>query len=291
MGEINIFMIDIQLIHILVFFPLIVALVLFNKAPKYISLILISTSITSSFLGNVVDLLSAIVLIGYGLVCYLYSTTQNKLFKTVSSIIILVLTIVLMSHMLTGIDNPKIIDNYSFSQDAIPFSKYLNIDKVVAGVFLLLYVVPKPKKVSYENNIVAVLSTTLFISITLLLATYLGEISINPKISELIVPWALTNLFFTCYVEEAFFRGYVQEKITLLFNKYKYSFIIAIVISGVLFGLAHLSSGLIYTCIATVIGCSLAYIYYKTKNIYWPIFAHFTFNLTHFVFFTYPYNR
>jgi len=284
-------MIDIQFIHILVFVPLIIALISFNKAPKYIPLILISTSITSSFFGSIVDLLSAFILIGYGLVCYLYATTQNKRFQTVSSLIILSLTIVLMSHMLTGIINPKIIDDYYFSKDAVSFSKYLNIDKVIAGVFLLLYVVPKPKKVSYENNIIAVLITTLFISITLIFATYLGKINIDPKVSELIIPWALTNLFFTCYVEEAFFRGFIQENITSIFNKYKYSFLIAIFISGIAFGLIHLPAGLIYTCIATIIGCSLAYIYYKTKNIHWPIFAHFGFNLTHFVFFTYPYIR
>ena len=286
-------MIDIQFIHILVFFPLIIALISFNKAPKYIPLTLVSTSIISSFLGSIVDLLSAFILIGYGLACYLYTTTQNKRFQTVSSLIILALTIVLMLHMLPGIKNPKIIDDYYFSKDAISFSKYLNIDKVIAGVFLLLYVVPKPKKVSYENNIVAVLITTLFISITLIFATYLGKINIDPKVSELIIPWALTNLFFTCYVEEAFFRGFIQENITSIFNKYKYkyNFLIAIFISGISFGLIHLPSGLIYTCIATIIGCSLAYIYYKTKNIYWPIFAHFGFNLTHFVFFTYPYIR
>ncbi len=54
-------MIDIQFIHILVFFPLIISLISFNKTPKYIPLILISTSITSSFLGSIVDLLSAFI--------------------------------------------------------------------------------------------------------------------------------------------------------------------------------------------------------------------------------------
>jgi hypothetical protein len=112
-------MIDIQFIHILVFVPLIIALISFDKEHKYIPLILISTSITSSFLGSIVDLLSAFILTGYGLVCYLYATTQNKRFQTVSSLIILSLTIVLMSHMLTGIINPKIIDNYYFSKDAV----------------------------------------------------------------------------------------------------------------------------------------------------------------------------
>ena len=284
-------MIDIQFIHILVFFPLMIALLIFNKAPKFIPLILVSTSIVSSFLADIVDLLSAFILVAYGFTCYVYATTYNKLFKTISSIIILALTIVLMSHMLSGIINPKIIDNYYFSEDAIPFSKYLNFDKAIAGVFLLLYVVPKPKKVSYENNILSVLITTSFISVALLLALYFGKINLNPKISELIIPWALTNLFFTCYVEEAFFRGFIQENISSILNKHKYNFHIAIFSSGILFGLVHLSAGLIYTCIAAIIGCSLAYIYYRTKNIYWPIFAHFGFNLIHFVFFTYPYIR
>lgn len=284
-------MVAIEFFHILVFLPLIISLLLFNTSPKYIPLLFVSTSLVSAFLVGVVDLFSACVLMGYGFVCYTFAITTNRLFKSISTILVLLLTIVLMTHMLKGIINPKIINDYYFSEDAVPFSKYLNFDKVIAGVFLLLYVVPKPNKVSYENRILFVLVTTSFISIALFVASLLGKINIEPKFSEIIVPWAITNLFFTCYVEEAFFRGYVQERISLIFIRYKYNHWVAITLSGGLFGLVHLPAGVIYSSIAAIVGCSLAYIYYKTKNIYCPIFAHFTFNLIHCVFFTYPYIR
>jgi membrane protease YdiL (CAAX protease family) len=278
-----------DIINLAVFTPLIIAFVFFNNCLKFIPLILVFTSIISAFTFGMIDFLSSLVLISHGVVCYLFSTTKMKWLRHVSTILIFILTVVLMGHMLSGINNPKIIDNYYLSGDAVPFSKYLNIDKAIAGIFLLLYVVPRPKKVSFDNRVVAVLVTTLFISLILLFSTYLGVIRIDLKISMLVVPWFITNLFFTCYAEEAFFRGYIQEFISKLFLGYKFNFIIAILISGVLFGLVHFSAGLIYTSFATIMGCSLAYIYYKTKNIYWPVFAHFMFNLIHFVLFTYPY--
>lgn len=289
MTYINFFGLNIEVINIVLFFPLLVSFLIYDKCQKYISLGLISLSITIAFGAGYVDIYSSIVLLFFGATCYFFSTTTNSTYKIISGIFIFLMTIVLMTHMLTGISNPKIFDDYIFSDNAVSFTKYLNIDKAIAGLFLLLYVVPKPKKVNYENSIIGVLVATLVTSISLLSAVLIGMVEIDTKLTFLVIPWAITNLFLTCYTEEAFFRGFIQTQTANILKDRKFNNIVAVFVSGTLFGLVHLSAGFAYTAIATLLGCSFAYIYYKTKNIYWPIFAHFIFNLSHFVLFTYPY--
>tara|TARA_B110000196_G_C21146100_1_gene666683 strand:- start:492 stop:1370 length:879 start_codon:yes stop_codon:yes gene_type:complete len=289
MTYINFFGLNIEIINIVLFFPLLVSFLIYDKSPKYMSLGLISLSIVIAFGAGYVDVLSSIALLLFGAICYFFSITKNNAYKIATGVLIFFMTIVLMTHMLTGISNPKIFDNYVFSDNAISFTKYLNVDKAIAGLFLLLYVVPKPKKVNYENSIIGVLVATLVTSISLLSAVLIGMVEIDTKLTFLVIPWAITNLFLTCYTEEAFFRGFIQTQTANVLKHNKFNNVVAVFVSGTLFGLVHLSAGFAYTAIATLLGCSFAYIYYKTKNIYWPIFAHFIFNLSHFILFTYPY--
>jgi len=80
--------------------------------------------------------------------------------------------------------------------------------------------------------------------------------------------------------EEIFFRGFLLDKIRSFGGDY-----MAIVLTGLLFGLAHLSYGKISPAIViTPVGFILAYIVIKTKSLYSAIFAHTAFNLIVFIF-------
>ena len=81
----------------------------------------------------------------------------------------------------------------------------------------------------------------------------------------------------------------IQNGVLHLAKKLTYKNELAIVISGLLFGLVHFSAGPIYTLLAMLLGCTYAYVYYKSNSIYWPIAIHFSFNLIHITLFTYPY--
>lgn len=91
--------------------------------------------------------------------------------------------------------------------------------------------------------------------------------------------FALNNLFFTCVVEEVFFRAYLQTKLSKQFNRY-----IGLCIASLWFGLAHFSGGLTYIVIATVAGFLYGVVYLRTGKIAHAILAHFM----HLMFFTYP---
>jgi hypothetical protein len=85
-------------------------------------------------------------------------------------------------------------------------------------------------------------------------------------------------ILFQSIGEEIFFRGFLMEKI----NSYAGEKM-AIFVTAILFGLAHMSYGKIYPVIMPMImGIILGYIVFRTKNLYSAIIAHMLFNFTSF---------
>ncbi|PZP40798.1 MAG: hypothetical protein DI598_19070 [Pseudopedobacter saltans] len=84
--------------------------------------------------------------------------------------------------------------------------------------------------------------------------------------------------------EEFFFRGYLQNRLTLLSNKY-----VGIIVSAILFGLLHYNYGtLIQVLFPFWLGIVFSIFYDRYRNIYLLVFIHFLwdaivlYNLTHF---------
>ncbi len=85
-------------------------------------------------------------------------------------------------------------------------------------------------------------------------------------------------ILFQSIAEEIFFRGFIMGKI----NSYAGEKM-AIFVTAVLFGLAHMSYGKIYPVIMPMImGVILGYIVFRTKNLYSAIIAHIFFNFASF---------
>ncbi len=86
-------------------------------------------------------------------------------------------------------------------------------------------------------------------------------------------------IVFQSISEEVFFRGFLLEKIDTFAGKN-----LAILITAILFGLAHMSYGKVYPVIMPMImGVLLGYIVFKTKNLLAAITAHMLFNLGSFI--------
>ena len=122
----------------------------------------------------------------------------------------------------------------------------------------------------------------------LFIAVAIKFIRIECKIPAFTATFLITNLLFTCVAEEAFFRGFIQERLIHLFSSFRFSQLITVLCSAVLFGIAHMGGGSIYTILAMLTGLGYAYSYAVVRRIEAPILIHFLFNATHFIFFTYP---
>ena len=119
-----------------------------------------------------------------------------------------------------------------------------------------------------------------------LLLTFVGidvENASNIKDLEALfsIPSMLILITLQPIAEEFFFRGFLLDKLNRITGV-----IPAIIISSVLFGLAHLSYGNLYPAVLTgVIAVILAVGMVRTKNLTAAIIAHILFNLASFTFY------
>lgn len=203
--------------------------------------------------------------------------------------VFILLSIMLMSHVVPGFNNIKLIDAIKFSEDSLPFTMYLNFDKPFVGLFILLAL----GFGTLSFDVTQILKTTLvsLLSCVILLISVslsIGYIQYDFKIPDETWIWALNNLFLVCTAEELFFRRYVQEGLSEVFSKYKWGSIVSLISAALFFGLIHFKGGVGYVLLSTVAGLFYGYAYAKTGRVEAAILTHFGVNIIHFTFFTYP---
>ncbi|WP_460116893.1 CPBP family intramembrane glutamic endopeptidase [Pseudomonas sp. S2_C03] len=194
----------------------------------------------------------------------------------------------LAMHWLPGFHNGRGIPPQRFTDDAVPFSMYLNLDKPLIGVWLLLVC---PWIVAGRSLRPALLGTLLGLMVSGVLAlggaVALGVVGWAPKWPDLAWLWLLNNLLLVTLVEEALFRGYIQGGLSRVFNRLPQGENLALLLAALLFGLSHLGAGWQWVLLATLagIGYGLAY---RFGGLAAAIATHLGLNLLHFGLFTYP---
>lgn len=191
---------------------------------------------------------------------------------------------------LPGFNNPEIVSHMRLSPEGQPFTHRLHFDGIVAGIILLAeFCNPIRTRADW--------TTLLPKTIPFILATFfvvfgsgllVGYVTFDLKFVPYTIIFFITNLLFTCVLEEAFFRGFLQEQFAKLFVNWKAGAIIAVVLPAILFGLAHVKGGMLYVSLATLAGICYGYTKYRVKRIEAAILTHFCVNALHFVAFTYP---
>jgi len=116
--------------------------------------------------------------------------------------------------------------------------------------------------------------------IGIVLTIYGANLEESSNITDLEQIFSLPSIFFIVAFqpigEEIFFRGFLLDKISSLAGRET-----AIVVTSILFGMAHLTYGNIYPAIMTgILGLILAYMVVKTKSLTTAIIAHIFFNVT-----------
>ena len=115
--------------------------------------------------------------------------------------------------------------------------------------------------------------------IGIILTLYGVDLDESINITDLEQLFSLPSIFFIVIFqpigEEIFFRGFLLDKINAMAGRET-----AIVLTSILFGIAHLTYGNIYPAIMTgILGLILAYMVLKTKNLVTAIVAHIFFNV------------
>lgn len=220
------------------------------------------------------------------------STPSMKLAQAVAGLGLFVFALALALVLLPGFPRTALIEATRLSPGAAPFTLGLGFPKVVTGILLLGIL--NETRIRSGTELLGVLRQTAPILLATLLAVIafsssFGYVRFEPKWTALFLIWAPVNLFFTCLSEEAFFRGFLQHELSRLGRRPQVAAVAAILVSAVLFGLAHFAGGWTYVAAGVIAGLGYGWAYHRTQRIEAAMAVHFGVNAVHFLLFTYPY--
>ena len=210
--------------------------------------------------------------------------------KLAAGVALVALAAGLMLHRLPGFNNPRVIDAVRFTADAIPFTLYLNFDKVLVGLFVLGWCHARISRSAEWRAMLADAAprSAGLLALILMLSVAAGYVRFAPKLPAETWLWLGVNLGFTCMAEEAIFRGFVQKQLAQAWQRVAGGRWLALGMAAGLFGLAHAAGGPTYVALAAVAGAGYGWIYQKTSRIEASILTHFALNTVHFLCFTSP---
>jgi hypothetical protein len=251
-------------------------------------------ALVAALAGGVVDVRGVIVLLAFAAACRAASRAARPLTLAVAHLVMLLVCGALMLHVLPGFNNPIVISHVVLSPGSVPYTKYLNFDKAVAGLFLLglyapdLVARPKPSMSAAVYVRDFTWRFALLVAVVVALSFATGFVRWDPKVPAWFPLWAWSMLFLTVLPEEALFRGVVQASLERRLGGGTRRTFPAIAIAGSLFGLAHAGGGTTYVVLATVAGFGYGWIYAAQRSLVAAMAAHFGLNVIHFLLFTYP---
>ncbi len=190
----------------------------------------------------------------------------------------------LLLHLFPGFNNPRQIDEAPVGPLSTPFSFAYNFDKALIP-FVLLACFPTLFRAKAAPPRYKILWLALLAAIPLLLfvAVQLGGLALEPHWPEWLGSFMLANLFFVSLAEEAFFRGYVQQRLRQKIGAWP-----ALLLTALLFGAAHFSGGMMLMVFAALAGLIYGLAWQWSGRVWIATGVHFLLNMTHLLFFTYP---
>jgi uncharacterized protein len=153
--------------------------------------------------------------------CWLYRTGQGAPYNSrrrlqpPAAAVVLILAFLLGAHLLPVFNNPVLVRDLVLSPGASFYTRYLSFDKALVG--LLLTGILGEELLRSRRDWLEALRRAMpwivaTIALVLGLTLALGQVALAPKWTSFFWLWAVTNLFFTCIAEEAFFRGFLQRE-------------------------------------------------------------------------------
>lgn len=203
--------------------------------------------------------------------------------------LIFVCMVLIYHHWAPGFNNFLIVDNVRLAEDSLPYRLYVNIDKVLAGCFLITFYA-RQFTLQVPALFQSVMKVLPLVVVALIGTSFtLGYIRFDPKFTSLVWLWVPVNLYCVCAVEEVLFRGFVQKELTKALSAWPYGKWVSLMLASLLFGFYHYpTGGASYAVLSSIAGISYGYAYLSSGDLRAAIATHFLVNLIHFMFFSYP---
>ncbi len=239
--------------------------------------------------AGLVDVRGLATVVVMAVACRLVHHAPSPTLRGVALAVVLAISAGLLAHLIPGFANPLVLDAVQLSGDSLPYTKYLNFDKGVAGLFLLGLVAPQRTARRSSVPVAPLLARFALVAAVVLAATVAtGFARWDPKLPAWWMLWTWSMVFLTALPEEAVFRHLVQGGLQDWLGGTTSARWTALAVGGVVFGLVHLAGGWTYVALATLAGLGYGWIYGASGSIAASILAHTGLNLLHLLFFSYP---
>jgi membrane protease YdiL (CAAX protease family) len=250
--------------------------------------LLAALALTLALIGGLIDGVGLLAVLALAAGCLAANRAGNRGVRLLAHALTLGLCAGCFLHVIPGFANPRVLTDVVVGADSVPYTKYLNFDKGMAGLLLLgMYVPDRVERDEGRSHAVGFLwRFTILALAAALLAVLSGYVRWDPKLPSWWPTWIWSMLLLTALPEEALFRGVIQSWMaggTSDGQRWP-----AIVMAGIVFGLAHLAGGPLYVLVASAAGVGYGWIYASTRSIAAAIAAHAGLNAVHFFCFSYP---
>ncbi|MGY6269265.1 CPBP family intramembrane glutamic endopeptidase [Achromobacter denitrificans] len=200
----------------------------------------------------------------------------------------LALAAMLFMHLLPGFHNLRVIEPAPLSPDAVPFGMYLNLDKPLVAFWVVLALAPPMAGRDARATLAAALAAcAAATAVCLGLALAMGVVGWAPKWPAAGAIWLANNALLVTLAEEALFRGYVQQQLSLRWRDRAWGPWAALAMAAALFGLAHYAGGWQWMLLAGLAGAGYG-LAYRHGGLAAAVLAHLGLNAAHFGLYTYP---
>lgn len=248
-----------------------------------------AVALVAAQFGAMVATPGLVALFAFVTACRLSSFAPDGALRGFAIAVMLAMCAALLAHAVPGFTNPKVLDGVRLSADAAPYTKYLNFDKGVMGLFLLGLVTPHRSIRSRRAPVMPLLNRFAIVAVVVMAATVaVGYARWDPKLPPWWPLWLWSMTFLTALPEEAVFRHVIQGGLQSWLGDTKRARWTAMLAAGGLFGLAHLGGGWTYVALATLAGIGYGWIYAVSGSLVAAILAHAGLNLLHLLLFSYP---
>ncbi len=203
-----------------------------------------------------------------------------------------------LHHKFPGFFNVCALSCYKVSEHSVPHNMWFNFDRTFLALVLCMYAHRNTKHSEsfYRKQGTVLWILTGFGATVTGVAVYalgIGYIEWDIKWPSILGLWSLNQIFFASFVEEVWFRGFLQGQIkqgfTRVFSPNIMGYRPHILAASVIFGIDHaIKGGRVYGALAFLAGLFYGAVYDRTKSIQYAWAVHFLLNLLHLILFTYP---